>query len=82
LKTRPKSLGGTAFEADYGHSALVRELVLMPHSGHSQYPLNTAQLAESSIFAEKTPPVNFIGGKVRPDPDDVRKAGSICNHSR
>jgi hypothetical protein len=35
---------------------------------------------EDSIFAEKTPPVIFIGGKIRPDPDETRKAGSIRNH--
>jgi len=34
---------------------------------------------ENSIFAEKTPPVIFIGGKIRPDPDEIRKADSIRN---
>jgi hypothetical protein len=36
----------------------------------------------SSVLAEETSPPNFIGRKIRPDPNDVDAAGSIRNQLR
>jgi hypothetical protein len=59
-----------------------RRSAAVAHFCRSQYRRDRLSWVDISIFAEKTPPVNFIGGKIRADPNEIREAGSIRHHLR